>query len=125
MKQLRVIALPFFHFTSTSNPEIQCRHIKTQIKTRHQLQQEAPDGAGAPEELPCGGCVKDQGWKTETGKGLRRLFIPVSFVAHFCTYMWERGSVDLSHFTSQKINAGEAKWRYNITCSKAIERSSV
>lgn len=71
MKQLRVIALPFFHFTCTSNPEIQCRHIKTQIKTRHQPHQEASDGAGAPQELPRGGHVKDQGGKTEAGKGLK------------------------------------------------------
>ena len=33
----------------------------------------------------------------------------------------ERGSMDLGHFTSQKISVGEVKLRYSIMCYKAAE----
>lgn len=101
MKQLCAIALCFFHLTSTSSPEIQSRYSGH----RSDLPSAAPKagsclgGAGAPQELQHGGCVKDQGVKTETGRGLTRLFFShllCSSLLYIRVGKRERGSLSLN-----------------------------
>lgn len=114
MKQLCVIALSFFHFTCTTNPEIQHRHIKTHTEIRRQPHQAACDDADACQDLPQDRLVKDWGGKNRSRE---RVFSCLLFSS--LLYICEgRGSTDLSHFTSQ-ITAVEVKMKYSIMCCKA------
>jgi len=120
VKQLCVIALSFSHFTCTTNPETQHRHIKTHTETRQQPHQVACDDAGASQELLQDRLVKDWGGKNRSRERVKISFCCLLFSSLLYVH-GERGSTDLSRFTSQKTSVGEVKLRYSIMCCKAAE----